>query len=231
MDEFLNEAYTAHGDFYDYSQVSFDSVKDKILIGCPIHGIFEQEAGSHLSGCGCPKCSGTEKSNTEEFIGKVNIVHDYKYDYSETDYTGNKNKVTIKCKSCGNVFDMKADNHLTGKQGCPSCANYGFNKAKPATLYYLSINNGEAYKIGITNNSVKRRFNNTDLEKIEIINEWQFSLGSDAKSFEDVILKVYKEYKYTGKWLLANGNTELFNKDILGLDKHDGRNNEKAEMA
>jgi len=51
--------YTYHGD-YSLS-------KNKILITCPIHGDFTQEAESHLQGHGCPYC-GKEISKQENEI-------------------------------------------------------------------------------------------------------------------------------------------------------------------
>lgn len=93
-----------------------------------------------------------------------------------------------------------------------------FVQTKPAILYYLSINNGEAYKIGITNKSIKDRFNSTDLKKITVLKEWEYPIGYDAYKAEQRILSMYKEFKYKGHDLLQSGNTELFTYDILGLD-------------
>ena len=56
IDEYIKRAKEIHGDRYDYSKVEYQKVKDKITIICPEHGEFQQEAFSHLSGCGCPKC-------------------------------------------------------------------------------------------------------------------------------------------------------------------------------
>jgi len=38
---FLRNAFEAHGDLYDYSQVVYKSNKKKVDIICPIHGIFK----------------------------------------------------------------------------------------------------------------------------------------------------------------------------------------------
>ena len=84
----------------------------------------------------------------------------------------------------------------------------------PAFLYYLSINNGEAYKIGITNRTVEARFTITDLSSIEVVETVYFEQGIDAYQLEQNILKKYEKYKYIGKSLLSSGNTELFNTDI-----------------
>jgi len=99
----------------------------------------------------------------------------------------------------------------------------GFNPYKSAILYYLSIDNGTAYKIGITNRTIKQRFSNTDLEKLEVLKTWDFPLGKDAQDKERNILRVHKYAKYKGVDLLEIGNSELFDRDILGLDTLKGK--------
>lgn len=95
----------------------------------------------------------------------------------------------------------------------------GFNPKEKAILYYLKVEDGIAYKIGITNRTVIERFNSKDLRKIEVLSIIEFANGQDAKKEETRILKEYKKYKYQGKKLLKNGNSELFSFDILNLDK------------
>ena len=51
----------------------------------------------------------------------------------------------------------------------------GFNQLKPATLYYISINDGEAYKIGITNRTTMNRLSH-DKPKVSVISEWWYEL-------------------------------------------------------
>lgn len=57
--DFINRANKIHSSKYDYSKVKFNVLKDKVVIVCPKHGEFEQEAGAHLQGRGCPKCQRT----------------------------------------------------------------------------------------------------------------------------------------------------------------------------
>jgi len=94
----------------------------------------------------------------------------------------------------------------------------GFDGTKSATLYYLRVCGGTAYKIGITNRSVEDRFKLSDLENIEVLKTWNYPIGYDAADMETRILSDYKYAKYSGVDLLNDGNSELFNVDILGLD-------------
>ena len=94
----------------------------------------------------------------------------------------------------------------------------GFKVNKPGLLYYLKVCNGTAYKVGITNRSVDKRFSLQDLQSVEVLKVWEFQDGLLCRSEEQRILQTYKGYKYQGPRLLASGNSELFYKDILGLD-------------
>jgi len=59
--QFIIDAKKVHGDKYDYKLVQYKRSCDKVKIICSIHGVFEQEANSHLQGCDCPKCGHTYK--------------------------------------------------------------------------------------------------------------------------------------------------------------------------
>lgn len=59
------------------------------------------------------------KVTGEEFIRKSNLVHNFKYDYSECNFTKTNNKVTIICEEHG-PFEQMANAHSQG-QGCPKC--------------------------------------------------------------------------------------------------------------
>ena len=60
-EEFITKAKVVHGDRYDYSKAVYVSYKSDICIICPEHGAFMQKAKNHLSGYGCPICSGRKK--------------------------------------------------------------------------------------------------------------------------------------------------------------------------
>ena len=56
LEDFKRVANAKHHFKYDYSRVSFSSLRDKVEIVCPIHGPFFQNAKSHMNGTGCPHC-------------------------------------------------------------------------------------------------------------------------------------------------------------------------------
>lgn len=54
--EWVERAKSVHGDKYDYSQTVYVNQRTNVKIICPVHGLFEQKADSHLRGCGCRLC-------------------------------------------------------------------------------------------------------------------------------------------------------------------------------
>ena len=54
--QYIERAKAVHGDIYDYSKTAYVNMHTKITIICPTHGVFIQNAQSHISGKGCPKC-------------------------------------------------------------------------------------------------------------------------------------------------------------------------------
>ncbi len=57
----------------------------------------------------------------ESFIARSNIVHNSKYDYSLSKYTGYREKLDIICPIHGKFQRSPAD-HLSAKRGCPVCS-------------------------------------------------------------------------------------------------------------
>lgn len=118
---------------------------NKLIIECKIHGEFLQSPNKHLIGRGCPKCSGCDKMNTENFIEKADIKHDYKYDYSKSIYINGKTKINIICPTHG-IFTQKATNHLQG-QGCDKCRVDSLKITKEKFLERLNIKFPNHYEL------------------------------------------------------------------------------------
>jgi very-short-patch-repair endonuclease/Zn finger protein HypA/HybF involved in hydrogenase expression len=130
-EEFINDAEKIHQNpdgtpKYDYENVNYIKALDKVEIICPEHGSFFQIPNNHLRGMGCPKCSGNNRKNSEEFIKDAEKIHlnsdgTSKYSYENVKYTNNSNKVEITCPKHGSFYQRPSD-HLNGK-GCPICYN------------------------------------------------------------------------------------------------------------
>lgn len=227
-DEFVKQAILMHGQKYSYEFVDYLNSAKEIDIFCPKHGIFSQTPSIHLKGSGCGKCGAQQRGKLksqlakELFVPRAKKIHGDFYNYDRVNYQKSDLDVEIFCQSCKNYFPQQPSNHLQGN-GCPNCAEYGFNALKPAILYYLKICELSKifYKIGITNRSVEQRFRGDDIKKITKLREWKFEQGRSAADAERRILKKYKAFRRNYSGILSRGgNTELFEIDVLGLDEN-----------
>ena len=117
-DTYIEKCKLKFNNKYDYSLVEYKNNRTKVKIKCSEHGIFEQTLKDHLKSNGCPFCSG-KKMNTELFIKKSEIKHNYFFDYSLSEYNVAFEKLKILCPKHG-LFEQTASMHLFGA-GCPIC--------------------------------------------------------------------------------------------------------------
>jgi hypothetical protein len=226
VSDFINTSNDVHNNKYDYSQVVYVNCETHVVIICPDHGSFKKTPTLHLLGSGCNICSKIEKSkyyrvvNGADFVHRANNVHAHLYDYSLIDYIDAKTNVNIICRDHG-IFRQTPDNHLSGSR-CPECSSGGgYSTMKPGRLYYVMFDFGQIilYKIGITNNTVKRRFRG---ECVKPVTLWEttFSDGKIPPKLEREILNKYSQYRYNGPPILKTGNTECFTVDIMSFGQH-----------
>ena len=124
QEEFINKANEIHNNKYDYSKVKYIDSQTSIIIICKLHGEFNQEASSHLGGCGCKKCGeisahDKQRLTTEEFIIRAKEKYGDIYDYSKSNWISGHTEITITCKTHGD-FLQDPFNHLKG-HGCKRC--------------------------------------------------------------------------------------------------------------
>lgn len=119
-EKFIERANKVHNGKYDYSNVHFVNLHDKVEIICPIHGTFTQVAYDHLDGHGCNECAIEQhKLTLSDFIKRSNEIHGNKYDYSKVNIDGTNSEVIIICPKHGE-FVQNVGTHLKGC-GCPKC--------------------------------------------------------------------------------------------------------------
>lgn len=158
-EEWIAKANKIHNFKYDYSLIKKypNKQKEKGKFICHEidddgneHGIFEMTYGSHIMGCGCPKCNGGVKSNKETFVKKANKIHNNYYSYDNFIYLNAKSKSYITCPIHGD-FLQNADQHLRG-QGCPKCNSSKLEK----TLISLFNDNNIKYDYQVRFNDTKQ---------------------------------------------------------------------------
>ncbi len=122
QNEVIKQFLEIHGYKYDYSKVIYVDESTNIVIGCPIHGDFEQKPNSHKQGSGCIKCANIYQPTNLEFIEKLKEIYGDKYDYSLVKYENSKTKVIIICPEHGEF--KKNPNDILKGQGCQTCNGY-----------------------------------------------------------------------------------------------------------
>lgn len=133
LESFVEKANKVHNHKYDYGLVEYKNSRTKIVILCPIHGKFEQEANCHIQGQGCKKCGDIQKGLTYSKAPKGESVAD-KYpelckDWSDKNEFGpehyrygSKKKVLWKCHKCNHEWEQIPCNRTVGQNGCPQCS-------------------------------------------------------------------------------------------------------------
>lgn len=247
--KFIIKTKSKFGDKFIYDLKNYTEITgNNISIICPEHGEFEMNPRAHLlSNTGCNKCGDIirRKSNTNTYEDSIEVVrklHNNKYIYpidNKKIYVNKRTKIKIICPEHGE-FIKSVQKHQSG-QGCFSCKVNemvtnkvlvgGYShilfesdpslKDKNAILYYLSINDGEYYKVGITTINPKNRGNSIKskskgyIKNFDIIYTEEMSLY-DAFLKEESILNEYSNKRVFTKW-----TTELFSEDVLNKDKHE----------
>jgi hypothetical protein len=111
--------------------------------------------------------------------------------------------------------EMVLNNDLIGGYNLQLFENKPELKEKNSILYYLKINNGDLYKIGITTVSTQSRIKSLKsrskgfIKSVEILFEKEMKL-IDSYNTESKILNDNIDNRIYKKW-----STELFNKNIL----------------
>ena len=222
-DEFISKAKIVHGnDKYEYAETKYSSSQEKVTVVCKEHGEFLIRANQHLHGKGCGLCGRAKaaensKYTQEEFLKKCNTVHNNKFNYSKTIYTGVQDNVIVICPKCGE-FKTNAGTHMHGHISC-RCHGRGFLKDQPASLYLLKTDN--IFKVGITCRAVIERVkevNKSSKMKFKTVKVFAFTCGKECFNLESRILKSFRN-SFEPIDDTFDGSTECF---YYGRFPHEG---------
>ena len=166
---FFDEAPKKHNNFYDYSEVDFKGVTEKVIIICPKHGRFLQTPHKHLKGGqGCNTC-GEERTaigqtkTVEEFIKQSKEKHgEDKYNYDKVIYINDRINVTIHCNFHKIDFEQTPNSHLNGS-GCNDCGilKRSEERIQEASTKFWEIANKDEYYDFSKFEYIKSRVNST----------------------------------------------------------------------
>ena len=121
-DEFILELNSINPEVEVLGQ--YTTALTKILIKCRICGNqWEAKPSALLNRSGCPECAKRRKGNAlrkthEQFVSELALVNSNIQVLEQ--YTGNRNKITIKCRKCNYEWNTTPHDLLSG-HGCPQC--------------------------------------------------------------------------------------------------------------
>jgi hypothetical protein len=76
LNEFITQSSMLHDNKYNYDLVKYNNLHDMIIIICPIHGEFKQEANSHIRGSGCIKCISLVSKKETKWLNYMGLPDD-----------------------------------------------------------------------------------------------------------------------------------------------------------
>ena len=82
-----------HNFKYTYPKIKeeYITTSSYVTINCPEHGLFKQNIGTHMYGCGCPRCNESHlERDTNILLNECKIVpnREKKFDWLRNDRTG-----------------------------------------------------------------------------------------------------------------------------------------------
>lgn len=129
-DDFINKLYKINNKVNIIGE--YRGVKIKIKCQCRICGREWLASPSHLlEGKGCVKCGGRARKTTNEFIRDLQKINPTIKLLSK-EYINNRTKVLVLCNICGNKWEARPANLLTG-YGCPKCSRINLSKKRSLT--------------------------------------------------------------------------------------------------
>ena len=130
----------------DYFKFNYKGKKSqrnltKLVIWCEIHGRFECEMVSFLSGTRCRKCRfDSFRLKLEDVILMTKDITLGEFSFIDTKYTKAKDKFLFIHNKCGTEFKSSWDNFKSGDVGCPRCSK-GKSKGESYFKSFLVQNN------------------------------------------------------------------------------------------
>lgn len=169
----------------------------------------------------CPTCAieyraGKKRSPQELCEKKLSEIEGLEFvEWVDGYYKNNMSLARMKC-ACGVLWEA-GFRYILKRKSCPECAQYGFNRSKPSTLYALRSVCGNNIKIGISNKyeqrvSTLRRKTPFDFNVISLLH---FENGHDVAELEKMFHSQFKSNDLVG----FDGATEWleFDPQILEL--------------
>lgn len=111
-EQFINDAKNVHGNTYNYDKTIYLGRHKNLTITCPKHGDFIIEAGDHLQGSGCPKCSQTKGERlVQTYLDKYNISYQIQVTFKDVKFHQQRIRVDFYIKSLNTIIEYNGKQH------------------------------------------------------------------------------------------------------------------------
>ena len=230
FEELEQKVFNKFGNKIKLYKDTYVNLATKMTCECHIHGKFKVEPAQLInkSEVGCPKCARIEggyktRVPYETFLKKATEKFKGKFTYLENTYKGISVKMKAICPQHGEISIIPYF-HVSQEYGCNLCkieaiGSYIAYFDKPTTLYYIKLikGNEEYFKLGITTQSISKRFSALTSEGLtyQTLLTKTFETGSIAYYLEQYLLHQHG-HNLIDFILLpkSGGNSEIFNQDI-----------------
>lgn len=146
LESFKERADAIYGeDRFDYSRVQYRIGTDSVLLGCELHGDFQQRVSEFLRGHGCQACGLDYATKFDGFLSRAKFNHGDSYSYDPALWDQSTGRVGIQCKEHG-IFEQYWFNHTAGS-GCPECANAAQRMSDEEVQAKISRIHGDKYTL------------------------------------------------------------------------------------
>jgi hypothetical protein len=147
--DFIERSNKIHKNKYDYSKSKYTKAKNKLIIICPEHGDFEQDAYSHMKGCGCPSCNGGSN---------LTYTNDNKFLYLFKDIKNNLIKIGISYNPEKRLNVISNGNNLmllNKYENCSYLEKHLHIKYKKKQIIHDLYEDGKTEWFNLTNKDIK----------------------------------------------------------------------------
>jgi len=130
IDKIIKRFRAVHGQKYDYSEIVYENILEKVKIKCKLHGPFWQAPAWHIAGHECSKCRSFSSSNAaNKWLSSLNIegLQTFESPNGEFLIPGTKWRVDGYDKTTNTVYEF----HGTFWHGHPSSKSYKENEKHP----------------------------------------------------------------------------------------------------
>lgn len=224
QNKYIEKLKARKHDNLDEEKTTYTKNSEHAKAYCKKHGYFNKIADDLLRD-GCTKCNLEKKRmGFSVFLSRALAAHGNKYQYHKNTWIDFYNKVKISCSIHGDFWQNPVK-HTKSKQGCPSCATFGYTRGdfvKKAeqinngfgVLYIIKcFNDSESfYKVGVTTRDVKSRFVKKAMPYKYSIIDYVELKASDTYSKEKELIRSLFRFKYEPKIKFGGSARECFSK-------------------